>query len=215
MKIIPIVSALLGGVIGFAVAGFGAAAILVSAFGSHDGGPAMSGFFGFGPIGGIAGALLGAGIALRFGSGSSKWGRGLMIGGGVVTVLGGLALAASMPDRRPTYSNVIEFELEYPSATISNVEIPSSNAMWGAGGGDADDHPISQFFEKKCTGDVCVLNGSVAALGPMTGFRITTAIGPKKSRYPLGLPEVITVPVDWSDWRQGDGARFRWRIVKR
>jgi hypothetical protein len=39
--------------------------------------------------------------------------------------------------------------------------------MWGAAGADLDDKPIYQFFEKNCAVDVCVLSGSLAALGLM------------------------------------------------
>lgn len=216
MAILTIISGLAGAAIGFAVAGFAAASILASVFGNRDGGSSMSGFFGFGPIGGVAGALLGAGLMMWFGKGSPQWGRGLVFSGGVVALLGSLLLAAvSSPIRGPTYSEVIEFELEYPSATLAGIQIPSSSATWGAAGGDGDDHPISQFFEKKCAGDACVLNGSVAALGPMANFRITASLGPKTYRYTLNLPAVVTGSVDWSAWRTGDGARVRWRIVKR
>jgi MFS family permease len=216
MKIlITLFAATLGAIVGFAAAGFGAAALLVAIHGDHDGGTSMSGFFGFGPVGGLAGALIGAGLALRFGSISKKWGQRLTISGGVLAGLGAVILAiASTPSRGPAYSEVIEFELEYPAATLAGVDIPSANAMWGAAGADADDRPISQFFEKKCSAEVCVLNGSVAALGPMNNFRIATAIGPKKFRYRLDLPQAITGPIDWSAWQSGEGARVRWRVVR-
>ena len=207
-------AALLGAALGFFATGFAAAAVLVKALGQRDGGPGMSGFFGFWPIGGIAGTLLGVGLVLRFGGGSAGWGRGLMISAGVVMAIGGMLLASSLPESGPTYSHVIEFQLEYPAATLAGVEIPSAKAMWGAAGADLDDKPISQFFEKECKGDVCVLSGSVAALGPTNNFRIVAAVGPGKYRYPLDLPAVVG-PVDWSEWRAGDGARVRWRIVKR
>uniref|UniRef100_Q029T3 Uncharacterized protein n=1 Tax=Solibacter usitatus (strain Ellin6076) TaxID=234267 RepID=Q029T3_SOLUE len=214
MWIRAILAALLGAGIGFFATGFAAATVLVSALGQRDGGPGMSGFFGFGPIGGVAGALLGVGLVLRFGGGPAGWGRGLMIGAGVVMAICGMLLTASLPDSGPSYSHVIEFQLEYPAAALADVQIPSAKAMWGAAGADLDDKPISQFFEKECKGDVCVLGGSVAALGPMTNFRIVAAVGTGKYRYPLDLPPVVG-PVDWSDWRPGDGARVRWRIVKR
>lgn len=214
MTVMVILSALVGAVIGFAAVGFGAAMVLVSALGHRDGGPDMSGFFGFGPIGGIAGALIGAGLALHFGGGSLKWGQRLMIAGGLLIVAGGILLAyAAAPDRGPSYSHLIEFELEFPAATLAAIEIPSSNAMWGAAGADLDDHPISQFFEKKCSADVCVVNGSVAALGPMNNFRIVTSIGGNKNRYALDLP-AVPAAMEWSEWRQGDGARVRWRMVR-
>ena len=216
MKIITALSALAGAVIGFAAAGFGAAALLGSVFGHREGSAEMSGFFGFGPIGALAGTLLGAGLALRFGGGSVVWGLRLMVTAGVVGVCGGLLLAVvATPDRGPSYSYVIEFELEYPEATLAAVNIPSSEAMWGAAGADLDDHPISQFFDKKCDSGVCVLNGSVAALGPMSDFRIAASIGPKKYRYPLNLPLTVTGPVDWTEWTHGEGARVRWRIVRK
>jgi hypothetical protein len=214
MWIKAMLSALLGAALGFLATGFVAATVLVRALGQRDGGPGMSGFFGFGPIGGIAGALLGVGLVLRFGGGSAGWGRGLMAGAGVVIAVGGILLASSLPDSGPSYAHVIEFQLEYPAATLAGVEIPSSNAMWGAAGADLNDKPISKFFEKKCDGDVCVLDGSVAALGPMNNFRIVAAVGPGRYRYPLDLPAVVG-PVDWSEWRAGEGARFRWRIVRK
>ncbi len=214
MWIRAILAALLGAALGFFATGFFAATVLVRALGQRDGGPGMSGFFGFGPIGGVAGALLGVGLVLRFGGGPAGWGRGLMIGAGAVMAIGGMLLAASLPDSRPTYSHVIEFQLEYPAAALADVEIPSAKAMWGAAGADLDDRPISQFFEKECKGDVCVVGGSVAALGPMNNFRIVAALGQRRYRYPLELPSAVG-PVDWSEWRAGDGARVRWRIVRR
>jgi predicted transcriptional regulator len=216
MLIKAVISALAGGAIGFFLAGFGAVMLLVPIFGHRDGGTDMGGFFGFGPIGGIAGALLGAGLALRFGGGPLKWCQGLMVSAGIVAALGGMLLAfASSPDRGPSYAEVIEFQLEYPSSALAGVDIPSATAMWGAAGADSDDHPISQFFEKKCESEMCVLNGSIAALGPMNNFRIAVSIGQKKYRYPLDLPTMITGPVDWSEWRQGESGWVRWRIVKR
>jgi hypothetical protein len=74
---------------------------------------------------------------------------------------------------------VIEFEIEYPASDLTGIEIPGSSAMWGAAGGDSDDKPISQFFEKKCRADVCVIKGSIAALGPMNNFLVAALIGPK------------------------------------
>ncbi len=216
MVIMAILSALLGGVLGFFLVGLGAAQLLVSAIGDRDGGSSMSGFFGFGPVGGIAGALLGVALVLRFGGGSATWSKGLMVASAILIALGGfLLLATAHPDRGPSYSYVIEFQLEVPAATLAGVEIPSAQAMWGAGGGAADDKPISQFFDKKCEGDKCVVEGSVAALGDLDRFRITTAIGQKNARYPLQLPPVVTSPADWTDWRQDESARVRWRIVKR
>ncbi len=214
MKIAAILGALAGAVAGFAAAGFGAAAVLVSALGDREGGSSMSGFFVFGPVGAVAGALLGAGLTLRFGAASSSWARGLMLAAGIVTALGGILLAfTSSPDRGPSYSHVIEFELELPASSLAGVAIPSSQAMWGAAGAGLDDSPISQFNEKKCAGDICIVSGSVAALGPMNNFRIATLIGSAKHRYALALPQSVTAPADWSDWTQGDGARYRWRIV--
>jgi MFS family permease len=210
-----ILSALLGGVVGFFAMGFGAASVLTSALGSRDGGPAMSGFFGFGPIGGIAGALLGVGLVLRFAGGSAGWGKGLLIAAGALLALGGILLVASLPNRGPAYSYIIEFQLEYPAAILTGVNIPSSDAMWGAAGDDLDDKPISQFFEKSCTGETCVIGGAVAALGPMTNFHIAVALGQKKYHYPLDVPAVVNGALDWSEWRPGEGARCRWRIVQR
>jgi hypothetical protein len=216
MVFMAIVSAVLGAVIGFCATGFGAAALLTSILGARDGGPGMSGFFFFGPIGGIAGALLGMGLVLRFGGGSAGWGRGLMISAGVLTLLGGALLAmTAFPDRGPSYSYVIEFQLKVPAAALAGVDIPSDYAMWGAAGAELDDKPISKFFAKECEGDTCVIGGSVAAYGPMNNFRIATAIGQKKARYPLDVPAVVNSPVDWSGWRDGADARVRWRIVQR
>jgi hypothetical protein len=213
--VMAIVSALVCGIIGFIAVGSGSAMVLQSVMGSGEGGPAMVGFIFIGPIGGIAGALLGVGLALRFGGGSSGWGKGLMVGAGVVTVLAGIVLAVvSSWSRGPSYSYVIEFQLEYPAATLAGVNIPSANAMWGAAGADLDGTPVSQFFEKRCEGDVCVVDGHVAAVGPTVRFHITSAIAQRKYRYPLELPAVVNGPVDWCDWRPGDGARVRWRIVK-
>jgi MFS family permease len=198
MLVKAILSALFGAALGFFTTGFVAAMVLVKSLGQRDGGPAMSGFFGFGTIGGVAGALLGVGLVLRFG-GSPGWGRGLMISAGAVTALAGVLLAStSLPNRESSYSHVIEFQLEYPAATLAGVDIPSSHAMWGAAAADSDDKPISRFFEKECSGDVCIVNGSVAALGPMNDFRIVAVVGATRHRYSLDVPSVAR-PVDWSE----------------
>jgi len=39
------------------------------------------------------------------------------------------------------------------------------------------DESISQFFENRCQGPVCVLPGLVAALGPLDNFRIAVHLG--------------------------------------
>src|SRR5215510_10016126 len=99
MAVRAILSALLGTALGFLTMGFIATAVLVGALGQRDGGPAMSGFFTFGSIGGVSGALLGVGLALRF-SRSPRCGRYLMIAAGALTALTGILLAAvSIPDR--------------------------------------------------------------------------------------------------------------------
>ena len=145
---------LLGAIIGFVGVGFAASAVLVSALGNREGSASMAGTFFFGPIGALAGALLGMGLVKRFGGGSPGSGKGLMIAAAVVTALGGIALAiTASPDRRPSYSYVIEFQLQVPAAALAGVDIPSTNAMWGSASEDLDDKPISQFFDKKCEGE--------------------------------------------------------------
>jgi MFS family permease len=215
MALTVIFSALAGAIVGFMAVGLGAASVLVKALGDRDGGSSMAGFFGFGPIGAIAGALLGAGLVLQFGGGSSGWAKGLMVSSGALTVLTGLVLIVSAsPKRGPSYSNVIEFQLEYPSATLAEITIPSQQAMWGAGGGNLDAAIISQFFQKQCEKDVCILDGSIAALGPMDNFRVPVRLGTQTFKYVLDLP-IVPTPVDWSPWKAGEGARVRWRIVAR
>jgi hypothetical protein len=72
MIIVDILAGLAGAVAGFLGVGFLAARVLVAALGNHDGGSDMAGFFFFGPIGGLAGAMLGVGLAMRLGAGSKR-----------------------------------------------------------------------------------------------------------------------------------------------
>lgn len=214
------IPAILAGIAGLLIGAFGvglgAAEALESLKGSREGAAAMAGFFYFGPFGGLAGALLGAGLALHFTSGSATWAKGLMISSAVTAGIGGLLFAAvAMPEGGASYSHVIEFELEVPETMLAGVDIPSPGAMWGAAAEDASDKPISQFFEKRCTDSVCVLPGSVAALGSMSDFRVAAHLGNKQYRLPLDLPLSISGPMDWSAWRTTDDVRVRWRIVQR
>ena len=217
MAIIAILCGILGFAIGAAGTGIGAAKILEAAHGSREGYAGMVGVFYFGPLGGIAGALLGIGLALRFGGGPATWSKGLLIAAAIIAGFTGIALAvtASPNDNRPNYSYVVQFELEFPAAALAGIDIPGPNAMWGAAGADLDDKPISQFFDKKCEGGACLLNGSVAAAGPMNNFRINVHLGQKSYRFPLALPEVVNSPADWSPWQSIDDARVRWQIVSR
>ncbi len=217
MLFITILCAIAGFAIGAAGTGFGAAKILEAAHGPREGYAAMVGFFYFGPLGGIVGALLGVGLALRFGGGSGPWSKGLLIAAAGVACLTGAALAvtAQPKDNRVNYSYVIQFELEFPAAALAGIDIPGPAAMWGAAGADLDDTPISQFFEKKCEGGVCLVNGSVAAAGPMYNFRIHVRLGQKSYRFPLAVPAAINGPIDWSPWQSIDDARVRWCVVNR
>jgi hypothetical protein len=216
MVLVAILCGIAGLVIGFFGVGLSAAKVLEAIHGTREGAAAMAGFFYFGPIGGIAGTLIGVGLVLRFGGGSGTWGKGLMIAAAVITVFGGVLFAMiALPDVRPSYSHVIEFELEVPAAALTSVDIPGPHAMWGAAGADMDDKPFSQFFDKRCEGNVCVLPGSVAAAGPLYHFRIAVLLGQKAYRFSLDLPAAITGPIDWSAWHTSDDARLRWRIVKR
>jgi hypothetical protein len=207
---------LIGAVAGFFAAGFVAAFSLTSTLGARDGGPGMAGFFYFGPIGAVAGALLALSWVIRRYGTHSNWGAGLLIAGGLITFAGCILLAVvAFDDRDTSYSKVIEFELEYPIGILAGVTIPSSDAMWGAAGDDLDDTPISQFFEKRCNAATCVLSGAIAATGPTNNFRILTLINGHKQRYPIDLPVRIVNAMDWSAWHSSVGARIRWRIVNR
>ena len=208
-----ILSAFVGAILGFAAAGFGAAILLASTLGDHDGGSSMGGFFIFGPIGAISGALLGAGVALHFRS-RRPWSTRLTLSSVAVAFLGGLLLViTAFPNREPSYSYVIEFQLEVPAEALTGVTIPSPNAMWGAAGAGSDDKPISQFAESKCEQAACLLHGSVAALGALNAFHIRATIGPKQYRFPLEIPTVVNAPQDWSAWHQTEGGQSRWRII--
>jgi hypothetical protein len=222
-----VVIAILCGMAGFAAGwfgvGLGAAKVLEAVHGSREGYAAMVGFFTFGPVGGIAGALGGVGLTLRFGGGSTLWGQRLLISAAVVAALAGIGLtfAASPTQSGPSYSHVIQFELQVPATDLAGIEIPGPHAMWGAAGGQADETPISRFFDRQCDGDACLLAGSVAAAGSMDQFRITVRLGQKSYRFPLDLPPDVNAAVDWSPWRSSAGPesndhpRFRWRIVPR
>ena len=220
--------AILCGIAGFAAGwfgvGLGAAKVLEAVHGSREGYAAMVGFFIFGPVGGIAGALAGVGLTLRFGGGSAVWGQRLLIGATVMAGLAGIGLifAASPNENRPSYSQVIQFELQVPASDLASIEIPGPDAMWGAAGGQADDTPISRFFDRKCDGDGCLLAGSVAAAGSMDQFHITVRLGQKSYRFLLDLPPVAlppsTYPVRVSHSpgpESNDHTRLRWRIVAR
>jgi hypothetical protein len=223
MVIIAILCAIAGFAAGMFGVGLGAAKVLEAVHGAREGSAAMAGFFIIGPVGGIAGALAAVGLALRFGGGSAMWGQRLLIGAAVVAGLAGigLALAAAPTDNRLSYSYVIQFELRIPATDFAGIEVPGPDAMWGAAGGQADDTPISRFFDRQCEGDACLLTGSVAAAGSLDQFHIHVRLGQKSYRFPLDLPPVVNNAVDWSPWRStagaesNDPARLRWRIVSR
>ena len=73
----------------------------------------------------FAGALLGVGLALRGDGGSAAWGNGLLVAAGVIAGLGALVFAkTTMPESGPSYSYVIQFELEVPATALAGVDIP-------------------------------------------------------------------------------------------
>ena len=158
MKLLPVISALLGAIIGFAAAGFGSAAVLVAAFGDREGGNGMAGFFGFGPVGAIAGTLMGAGLALTFGPAANEWGKRLIVSGGVVLGIGVVVLlVASTPDRGPNYSEVIEFELEYTRPRRWNTLRFQVPTPCGAPGVESRMTPLSLSSSKRNAAEMCVL----------------------------------------------------------
>lgn len=59
------IAGLVLGAIGAFIFGLGATQLMTAVGGARSGGSAMSGFFIFGPIGLLAGGLLGAGLVLR------------------------------------------------------------------------------------------------------------------------------------------------------
>lgn len=211
-----ILAGIVGAVAGAFGVGLGAAKALEAAHGAREGAAAMSGFFFFGPFGAVAGALLGVGLALHLAGRSAAWARGLMIAAAIVIVLGGILFSmVAAPDSRPYYPHVLEFELEVPAEAVAGIDVPGPNALWGAAGADLSDEPTSQFIEKNCQGDVCLLTGSIAPVGPLNNFRVAAHLGAKQYRFLLDLPPAVTGAIDWSAWRTSDDARLRWRVVDR
>jgi hypothetical protein len=85
-------AAIVVGAAGCVAFGAGAAIWMSSIYGSQSGGVEMSSLFTFGPIGGLAGVLLGIGITLRF---SHRPGaKGLIIASAAIAGLAIVALFA-------------------------------------------------------------------------------------------------------------------------
>ena len=88
-----ILAALFLGAVGFFVLGVGGAIWMSSLYGSNSGGSEMSTIFTLGPLGCLAGILLGVGLVFHFSGGPAGWAKGLMIGGASLAGLAAIVLA--------------------------------------------------------------------------------------------------------------------------
>lgn len=200
MVIVRIVAALIGGCVGFAAFGAGASIWMGSLFGSNSGGTEMNSFFIFAPIGGLAGILFGAGLALQFTRGPAGPAKGLMIAAASIAVLSflalsGLAMTHPAPGSR-TATSILVVEAQLPAAGLP--ENPPYRFDAGS---------VSSIEKTGCSADTC-------------SFTLVIALNDNFSRGVLMLggdqldldPPDIHRSSEWCEWRSSGNARFRFRV---
>jgi len=196
-----VLAALILGVVGCFAFGAGAAIWMGSVYGSNSGGTEMSSFFTFGPVGGLAGILLGVGLVLHFKGAHAGWAKGLMIGaaslaGLALLALCGLALAHTPPAVRVPASTLV-FQLEVPA------NAPIETSGWSFDGGSVSS------VEKHCAESTCTLVFVVSVDETFPGTARTLAAG--GYRFALDAASVRHA-ADWCEWRSEGTARFRYRV---
>lgn len=202
---------LVAAVLGFGM-GFGAASWFTSVAGPREGAAAMSGFFLFGPIGAVAGLLLGSGIVVRFWSAAHTAGGWLLGSGGAVLLFGVvLMLVSANPRRQPLFdvAPVMEFELDFPEPMLG--EGPIQDVRWTPSRAEHRDGVVSQFWEKRCQNGRCVVNGSSYVLSTRQSSTLTVDLRGRLLYFHLNLPPKLEGALPWSEWDEQDGVRVRWR----
>lgn len=212
MILAAIVAGLLAAaLLGFGM-GFGAASWFTSVAGPREGAAAMSGFFVFGPIGAVAGLLLGSGAVVRFWSAAHTVGAWLLGSGGVVLLLGlVLMFVAANPRSQPIFdvSPVMEFELDFPEAMLGDG--PIGDVHWTASRAERRDQAVSQFWEKRCQDGRCIVGGSSYVLSTEQSSTLTVDLRGRLLYFRVNLPQKLAHGLPWSDWNEQDGVRVRWR----
>ncbi len=196
--------------------GYGAATWFTSVAGPREGAAAMYGFFIFGPIGAVAGLLLGSGAVLKFSGYALTWGNWLLGSGSVILVLGLMLMVYSAnPREQPIFSKVpiVEFELDYPAAALGDG--PIQDVHWTNSKAQKKEEVISQFWDKKCAEGRCVVAGSSYVISTEQASTVTVSLQGRLLHYHLNLPKRLEGPLPWSEWDDQEGVRVRWRVVKK
>jgi hypothetical protein len=200
---VAILAALIFGIAGCFAFGVGAAIWMGSIYGSNSGGTEMSSFFTVGPVGGLAGVLLGVALVFHFRSGPAGWAKGLMISAASLTGLTVLALSAlalAHPSRTVRVpSSVAVFQVEFPAAAAVET------SGWSFDGGS-----ISSV-EKHCAMGTCTLVFVIPLAESFSGATLTLAAG--EYQFVVDRTNVLQAS-DWCEWRFSGTTRFRYRASR-
>jgi hypothetical protein len=208
--------AIIGGIVG-AVAGWVVAAVLslvimgLLGVSDFEGGRAMASFWGFGPIGGLVGLILGIWLALRLAGGRMRVGalakRGVLALLGIAAVIGAaIFIIWQSGDHRLTYDGAgatLEFEIRVPA----DYALPSDAAMVQVEI-DTDKNQQPGYLDKdwlRHEAGYSLLSGGVELYFRTAQRLLVLKLGDHRDRlFKIRLPGKPDPDGDWSDWQKVD-----------
>ncbi len=203
---------LLGAALGFGM-GLAAAEIYTAIGGARNGGPAMAGFFYVGPFGLIAGLLLGAALVLNYGGSAGGLSKGLFWGGGIVFAIGlvALMLPVVMNQSEKAARSKVNLEMQFE---VGAKEADRLNQLkWGYQGEALEGKADYEFYNCRQEGEVYYLQGDMQMSdNPSRRLGLFSRQG-KLQTFPISKTGPVQDVSEWSDWQQGDGVKFRWRMA--
>jgi len=203
---------LLGAALGFGV-GLAAAELFTSIGGARDGGSAMSGFFYVGPFGLVAGFLLGSALVMHYGGAAGMLSKWLFWGAGIVAVLCVVVLILPVAMKQQEKASRAKINLEMQFAVGTEEERDLSQLRWGYQGEAQDEKADYEFYNRKMEGKVSYLQGDMQMSdNPSRRLAYFSRRG-KTQSFPISKTGLVREVSDWSEWQQGDGVKFRWRMA--
>lgn len=209
--------AILGGIFASLVFGFsvgqGAAVLFTRLGGDHQGANSTFGFLTIGPFGLVSGFLLATGSILRWSSGLSSIGNGMMIGGVAAAALGTVVVLFAVANRPGTGMPVrYKLQLEFETASASAIARESLEKLrWGYTDEltkHSTDFPV---WNRRCSDGVCVLTTRMDCLDHPERREVLFVHGGTKQRFEIPPEGMMNRSAGWSNWQSGEGLRFRWR----